>query len=163
MDSYKKLFKSFVYAFRGIIRTVKSERNLRIHITCLIYMFSILGLTDWFTLTRTDWAILVVTSGTVIAAEIINTAIENAVNLASEAYNKFAEISKDAAAGAVLINAVFAVITGIIILFQPKAFKAMYEYFAGNPMMFILFILSIVPATVFIFFGFNIGKRNKHE
>lgn len=159
MNHYKKLFKSFTYAFRGIIRTVNTERNLRIHITCLIYMFSILGFTDWFSLEKTDWAILVIASGTVISAEIINTAIENAVNLASEEYSKFAEISKDAAAGAVLISAVFAVITGIIIMFQPPAFKAMYEYFCNNPLLFIAFVLSIIPATLFIFRGFSLPER----
>ena len=159
MDNYKKLFKSFFYAFRGITRTVKTERNLRIHITCLIYMFTILGFTDWFTLSRTDWAILVLTSGTVIASEIVNTAIENAVNLASEEYSKFGEISKDAAAGAVLISAIFAVITGIVILLQPEAFKEMYLYFTDNPLMLFLFVSSIIPATLFIFFGFRKSKR----
>ena len=159
MDNYKKLFKSFVYAFKGVFRTIKTERNLRIHITCLIYMFSILGFTDWFTLSRTDWAILVVTSGTVIAAEIVNTAIENAVNLASEEFNRYAEISKDAAAGAVLISALFAVITGIILLLQPEAFNAMFLYFSNNIPMAILTALSIIPATIFIFYGFGPYKR----
>lgn len=158
MDKYIKLFKSFYYAFRGVVRTIKTERNLRIHITCLTYMFSILGLTDWFTLSRTDWAILLLTSGTVIAAEIVNTAVENAVNLASEEYNRYAEISKDAAAGAVLVSAAFAVLTGIAILFQPEAFRAMYEYFSGSLLSFAVFVLSIVPATYFIFFGFGKPK-----
>ncbi|MBQ7861420.1 MAG: diacylglycerol kinase family protein [Clostridia bacterium] len=163
MDKYRKLFKSFYYAFRGIIRSIKTERNLRIHITCLIYMFSILGMTDWFTLSRTDWAVLILTSGTVIAAEIVNTAIENAVNLASEEYHKFAEISKDAAAGAVLISVIFAVSTGIAILFQPEAFKAMYDYFASNILHLIILVTSIIPATYFIFFGFSKPKGKKNE
>lgn len=158
MSEYKKLFKSFYYAFRGIARTVKTERNLRIHITCLIYMFSILGLTDWFTLSRTDEAILILASGLVIAAEIINTAIENAVNLASEEYNRYAEISKDAAAGAVLICAFFAVLTGVAILFQPVAFRAMFEYFTDNILSLAIFILSIIPASYFIFWGFSRPK-----
>ena len=159
MDNYKRLFKSFVYAFKGVFRTIKTERNLRIHITCLVYMFSILGFTDWFTLSRTDWALLVVTSGTVIAAEIINTAIENAVNLASEEFSRYGEISKDAAAGAVLISALFAVITGVVLLLQPEAFKAMYLYFTNNIAMAILTALSIILATIFIFFGFGPYKR----
>ncbi len=162
MDNYKKLFKSFSYAFKGVFRTVATERNLRIHIACLIYMFSILGLTDWFVLTRTDYAILLLASGTVIAGEIINTAIENAVNLASGEYNKYAEISKDAAAGAVLIFAIFAVAAGIAILFQPDAFRAMYEYFKENILHFCIFVLSIIPATLFIFFGFSLPK-GKHK
>lgn len=157
MDYYKKLFKSFVYAFKGVIKTIKTERNMRIHLTCLTYMFSILGFTDWFKLTRTDWAILVIASGTVLAGEVINTAIENAVNLASEQYSKYAEAAKDAAAGAVLVSAIFAVITGIIIMFQPAAFSEMFAYFKANPVMLAVFVLSIIPATFFIF----LPKRKK--
>lgn len=122
-------------------------------------MFSILGFTDWFTLGRSDWAILLLASGTVIAAEIVNTAIENAVNLASEDYSRYGEISKDAAAGAVLVSAVFAVAVGIAILFQPSAFRAMYDYFIDNPLLFGISALSIIPATLFIFFGFTPSKR----
>lgn len=159
MENYIKLFKSFGYAFKGIVRTVNTERNLRIHITCLVYMFSILGFTDWFTLTKAEWAILVLTSGTVIAGELFNTAIENAVNLSTTEYNKFAEISKDAASGAVLVSAIFAVIVGLILLFQPKAFKAMYNYFKENLIMLAVLILSIIPANIFIFFGLNFKRK----
>ena len=160
MEHYKKLFMSFVYAFRGIFRTIANERNLRVHITCVVYMVSILLFTDWFTLSRTDWAILMLASGSVIGGEIVNTAIENTVNLASEKYTEYGKIAKDAAAGAVLISAMFAVIVGLIILFQPEAFKAMYEYFMGNIPMLIVFVLSIIPATLFIFFGIP-GKKGK--
>ena len=152
---------SFVYAFRGIFRTIANERNLRVHITCVVYMVSILLFTDWFTLSRTDWAILMLACGSVIGGEIVNTAIENAVNLASKEYTEYGKIAKDAAAGAVLVSAVFAVIVGIIILFQPEAFKAMYEYFAGNLPMFAVLVLSIIPATLFIFFGFPTKKGKK--
>lgn len=150
---------SFVYAFRGIFRTIANERNLRIHITCVTYMVSILLFTDWFVLSRTDWAILMLCCGSVIGREIVNTAIENAVNLASKEYTEYGKISKDAAAGAVLVSAITAVIVGFIILFQPEAFKAMYEYFLGNPKMFIVLVLSIIPATLFIFFGIPIKKK----
>ena len=149
---------SFVYAFRGIFRTIANERNLRIHLTCITYMVSILLLTDWFTLSRTDWAILMLASSSVIAGEIVNTAVENAVNLASEEYTEYGKIAKDAAAGAVLISAIFAVIVGLIIMFQPEAFKAMYQYFIANPLMFVLVVLSLIPATLFIFFGIPTKK-----
>lgn len=161
MEHYKKLFMSFTYAFKGIFRTIANERNLRIHLTCVIYMVSILLFTDWFTLSRTDWAVLMLACSGVIGGEIVNTAIENAVNLASEEYTQYGKIAKDAAAGAVLVSAVFAVIVGFIILFQPEAFKAMYEYFAGNLLMLGVLVLSIIPATLFIFFGVPIKKGKK--
>ena len=152
---------SFVYAFKGIFRTIKNERNLRIHLTCLCYMFSILTLTPWFILTKAEWAILVLASVAVISGEIVNTAIENAVNLASEKYTEYGKIAKDAAAGAVLISAIGAVIVGLIILFQPAAFKAMYEYFISNPVMLAVFLLSIIPASLFIFLGVPFGSGGK--
>ena len=157
MDYYKKLFKSFVYAFRGVYNTVRTERNMRIHITCVIYMFSILCFTDWFRLERSDFAILTVISALVLACEVINTAIENAVNLATEEYHKFAELAKDAASGAVLVSAIFAVITGIIILYQPEAFISMFNCFKANPLHFAILAFSIIPATLFIF----LPKRKK--
>ena len=152
---------SFGYAFKGIFRTIANERNLRIHLTCVVYMVSILLFTDWFTLSHTDWAILMLACSGVIGGEIVNTAIENAVNLASKEYTEYGKIAKDAAAGAVLVSAVFAVIVGIIILFQPEAFKAMYEYFRGNLPMLGVLVLSIIPATLFIFFGFPTKKGKK--
>ncbi len=161
MEHYLKLFRSFRYAFEGIFNTIKAERNLRIHITCLIYMFSILGFTDWFTLTRTDWAVLLIASGTVIAGELFNTAVENAVNLASEEKTEYGKLSKDAAAGAVLISAIFAVLCGIAILFQPEAFRRMFEYFISNIPMLIIAVLSLIPATLFIFFGFPQKKEKQ--
>ncbi len=153
MQEIIRLLKSFTYAAKGILHCVKNERNLRIHLTFLTYMFSILLSTDWFVLSRTDYAVLVVISALVISAEIVNTAVENAVNLASEEHTEYGRIAKDAAAGAVLVTAVFAVITGLIIMLQPEAFKAMFTYFTAEPLMFILLLISLIPAFLFIFRG----------
>ena len=159
MNEYKKLFKSFTYAFKGIGYVIKHERNFRIHLSCIIYMFSILTLTDWFKLTRTDYAVLLVVSALVLSLEIVNTAVENSVNLASKEFTEYGRIAKDAAAGAVLIAAIFAVLIGIAILFQPEAFVKMYEYFKDNVLMFILFMVSVIPMTLFIFWGNPFKKR----
>ncbi len=160
MEHYKKLFKSFYYAFDGIFRTIRDERNMRIHLTCMVYMFSILALTDWFVLNRTDWAVLVLACGAVISGEIVNTAVENAVNLQGEEHTRYGQIAKDAAAGAVLVSAICAVVVGLFILLQPEAFKAMFAYFGENIPMLILTVLSLIPATAFIFLGFP-GKGRK--
>lgn len=124
-------------------------------------MFSILGLTDWFVLSRTDWAVLAVASALVIGAELVNTAIENAVDLVTKEYNEYAKRAKDAASGAVLVCAIGAVAAGLFILLQPQAFSLMADYFSSKPLMFVLFALSIVPATLFIFFGFGKSKDKK--
>lgn len=134
---------------------------MRVHLTCLVYMFSILGLTDWFVLSRTDWAVLAISSALVIGAELFNTAVENAVDLATKEYSEYAKKSKDAASGAVLICAVGAVAAGFFILLQPQAFSLMFEYFRSKPLMFAVFALSIVPATLFIFLGFGKSRDKK--
>lgn len=159
MDNYIKLFKSFFYAFRGIISTVNTERNMRIHITCIIYMFGFLLLGDFFTLTKGDWCALLIACALVLSGEVINTAIENVVDMVTKDYNEYAKKAKDAASGAVLINAIFAVIIGLVVLLQPEAFKAMFAYFKENIMMLALLVLSIIPATLFIFFGLPFGKK----
>lgn len=159
MNEYKKLFRSFTYAFKGIGYVIRHERNFRIHLSCIIFMFSILCFTDWFTLSRTDFGVLIVASAVVLSLEIVNTAVENAVNLASKEYTEFGRIAKDAAAGAVLLGAIFAVLTGIAILFQPEAFISMYEYFKENLLMLILLVLSIIPMSLFIFWGNPFKKR----
>jgi len=102
-------------------------------------------------------AALIFASALVIAGELFNTAVENAVDLATSEYNEFAKKAKDAASGAVLVCAIGAVGVGLFVLLQPAAFSAMYHYFRSEPLMFALFALSIVPATLFIFFGF--GKK----
>ena len=159
MDNYIKLFKSFFYAFRGIISTVNTERNMRIHITCILYMFGFLLLGDFFTLTKGDWCALLIACALVLSGEVINTAIENVVDMVTKDYNEYAKKAKDAASGAVLINAIFAVIIGLVVLLQPEAFKAMFGYFKENIMMLALLVLSIIPATLFIFFGLPTGKK----
>ena len=160
MDNYKKLFKSFFYAFRGIFSTINSERNMRIHLVCIAYMLGFLLLTDWFVVSKIEWAILLVAICLVVAGELVNTAVESVVDMVTQEYNELAKKAKDAASGAVLVCAIVAVIIGIIVLLQPDAFRAMFTYFKGNILSLILFVISIIPATLFIFFGFGKGKNN---
>ena len=64
----------------------------------------------------TEWSIVLILFGLVISLELINTAIENAVDLVTEEYNEKAKNAKDIAAGAVLFSAIIAAIIGFIIL-----------------------------------------------
>ena len=159
MENIKNLLMSFVYAFRGIGYMIRTERNMRIHITCLIYMFSILIFSDWFVISKTEYVLLLITSALVLAAETFNTAVENSVNLYGEERTENGKIAKDAAAGAVLICAITSVVIGIIIMFQPAAFVKMAQYFIANPLMILVVLISLVIATIFIFYGFDFRKR----
>lgn len=113
-----KLTFSFKYAFEGIISTIKEERNMFIHFLIAIIVV-ITGI--YVRLSLNEWFICLLLFALVFSLELINTAIENTVDLVTTKKNKKAKIAKDAAAGAVLIAAIFASIIGIII-FLPKFF-----------------------------------------
>ena len=70
-------------------------------------------------LNNTEWLICLILFGLVIATELINTSIEAIVDLACPKINPLAKIAKDTASGAVLIFALTAAISGLLI-FVPK-------------------------------------------
>lgn len=149
----KNLLKSFVYAFRGITYCIAHERNMRIHLCFTAYMFGFLTVHDFFEVSRTQFALLFAVSGLVMALEAVNTAIEKAVDLETKELNPLAKISKDAAAGAVLIAAMGSVAVGISILYQPEAFIRMFGFYKENIPVLIGFIISFVASVIFVFAG----------
>ncbi len=160
MKDVASLFKSFLYAFKGFGWMVTHERNFRIHLTCLVYMFYYLLRYDFFMVTRTEFAILLLASGLVIGGEMINSGIEKADDSVSKEKTHTIEVSKDVSAGAVLVFAIFAVLCGIAILWQPEAFKLLFNHYAENPLNILWFILSVVGFTLFIF---KFEKKGKKE
>ena len=110
------LAKSFGYAFQGIFTCVKKERNMKIHMAAAILVV-ILG--SILKLSVTEWCICLVLFGMVMSLELVNTAVEAVVDLVTKDRHPLAKIAKDTAAGAVLIAAIMAAITGAII-FIPK-------------------------------------------
>lgn len=105
-------FKSFYHAANGIRAACLRERNLRFHIVVanLICVFAY-----FFGLERIEWALLFLVIAVVISAELVNTAVENAVDTATMEIRPTARLAKDAAAGAVLLAAISAVAIGICI------------------------------------------------
>ena len=108
----KKQLRSFGYAWKGIQSCVGKEQNLSFH---LIAAMAVIIAEIVLGITRTEWIMVVMCIGTVIAAELFNTAIEKLVDLVSPERHPVAGQVKDIAAGAVLICAVAAAIIGLII------------------------------------------------
>ncbi len=156
----KELVRSFGYAFQGVFTAIKKERNMRIHIVCMIYMYFFLFAFDFFEITRTELAIIFIANGLVIGAELINTAIESTVDLQGDKHTPLGKIAKDCAAGAVLAFTIFAVLCGIAIMYQPKAFILLFTYFVENPIAIVLFLISVVVFSIFIFKGLPKRKGN---
>ena len=112
----KKLKNSFKFAFEGIKTAFKEEQNLKIHVIIMIIVVIFGALLK---ISKIEWIICIILFGLVLGAEMINTAIENTVDLITEEINPKAKVAKDVAAGAVLVSAVCSVIIGFII-FMPK-------------------------------------------
>lgn len=158
-----KLIKSFGYAFRGIFYTLQDEQNMRVHFVCMIYMYSYLFLFDFFTVTKTQLAVIFLANGAVLAMELINTAIENTVDLITHDKKELAKTAKDAAAGAVLVFAIFSIAVGVAVLWQPDAFKALFNYYIEKPVRIGEFLVSALVFTAFIFKGFPVKKKKQEE
>lgn len=114
MDS-RKFLKSFTFAIQGFMTATK-EQNMRFHLLSAIVVIIAGFLTG---LSVIEWLILILIISLVISAEMINTAIERVVDLASPDIHPLAKDAKDIAAGAVLVFAVSSVIIGLLI-FIPK-------------------------------------------
>ena len=112
--NYRKFFRSFYYAFRGLVRLVQTEQNARIHLVAAI----ILGIASIaFKISHTEAAVLFFAVVLVFAIEIINTAIEKLLDVVHpESHSQIAFI-KDALAGAVLIAAVIAIVVGFLVFY----------------------------------------------
>lgn len=118
MSKNKNIANSFKYAIRGIITSLKEERNLKVHILIMILVI-IAGII--YKISNLEWLICTILFGLVISAELFNTAIETTVDIAMPEINEKAKIAKDISAGAVLILAITSIIVGLII-FIPKIF-----------------------------------------
>lgn len=101
---------SFYHAFEGLLRAAKREGHLRFHIMIAV-LISIFAY--FYGISRIEWAVLLLAISSVIGAELLNTAIEKAVDTATAEIKPSAKFAKDAAAGAVLVFAVFAVLVGV--------------------------------------------------
>jgi diacylglycerol kinase len=112
--SYRKLFKSFYYAFRGLYRLVETEQNARVHLVASI----ILAISAYaFHISRVEVAILFFAVVLVFAIEIINTAVEKVLDIVHPHDHHQIAYVKDALAGAVLIAALIALGVGFFVFY----------------------------------------------
>lgn len=108
---------SFGYAVNGIAEAVRAEPHMRFH---LFAAAAVIVCASWLRVDRDDWLWLGLAIVLVVAAELMNTAVERTVDMASGgATHPLAKAAKDAASGAVLVMAIFAAIVGLAVLGPP--------------------------------------------
>jgi diacylglycerol kinase (ATP) len=114
------LFDSFNFAFEGIIHVLRTQRNMRIHFAVAVVVLVVAIATD---VTKIELIALLLAIAFVLIAEMINTAIEGAIDVATSSFDPMAKLAKDIAAGAVLIAAINAVAVGYLVFSGKTATK----------------------------------------
>jgi len=115
------LLDSFNYAFEGIIHVLRTQRNMRIHVAVAIAVLVVAVTAD---VTKLELAALFISIAFVLVAEMFNSAIEGAIDVATSSFDPMAKLAKDTAAGAVLIAAINAVAVGYLVFSGKTATRA---------------------------------------
>ena len=104
--------RSFVYAWRGVVYAVRTQRNMRVHIALAILAIA-LGI--FLRISAVEFAMIFVAITGVFITEMINTVAEACVDLATQTYHPLARVAKDVAAGAVLVASILAVVIALFV------------------------------------------------
>jgi diacylglycerol kinase (ATP) len=106
------IIESFNFAFEGIIHVLRTQRNMRIHfaVAALVLVAAIVSGVD-----KLELIALLLAIAFVLIAEMLNTAVEAAVDVATTSFDPMAKLAKDIAAGAVLIATAVAVAVGYLV------------------------------------------------
>ena len=110
----RSLLWSFNYAIEGIVYTLKTQRNMRVHVAVA---FAVLAASLFFRIGRFEFIAVGFAVTFVLVTELLNTAIEAAVDVAIQGFDPLAKVAKDVAAGAVFIAAINAVVVGYVVFF----------------------------------------------
>ena len=114
------LLDSFNWAFEGIIHVLRTQRNLRIHFAIAI---AVIAAAAALGVDRIELIVLLLAIAFVLVAEMVNSAIEGAIDAATTSFDPNAKLAKDIAAGAVLIASVTAIAVGYLIFAHAAAHR----------------------------------------
>jgi diacylglycerol kinase (ATP) len=106
------IFDSFNYAFEGIIHVLRTQRNMRIHFLIAVV---VLVLALVVNVSKIELIALLISITFVLIAEMLNTAVEGAIDVATSSFDPLAKLAKDVAAGAVLIASINAIAVGYLV------------------------------------------------
>lgn len=149
------IIKSFKYAFQGILYCISTQRNFRFHIVAAIsvYLMSL-----FYQFDRLEMICIFFTIILVLVCEMINTSIENAIDIQCNEYNINAKVAKDVAAGAVLISAIMAVIVAFVLFFDIQVILCILDFFIQRPYLWLIVIIYVLVAVYFV-----VGIPFKHH
>jgi diacylglycerol kinase (ATP) len=117
MRARPSVMESFNFAIEGVIHVLRTQRNMRLHFAAAVAVIVVAVAVG---VSKIELSLLLVSIAFVLVAEMINTAVEGAIDAATTSFDPMAKLAKDIAAGAVLIASVNAVAVGYLV-FAGKA------------------------------------------
>lgn len=144
---HQTIFDSFNNAFEGIIHALRTQRNLRIHFVAAV---AVIVLALIVSVTKIELIALLLSIGFVLIAEMINTAIEGAIDVATTSFDPMAKLAKDVAAGAVLIATINAIAVGYLVFSSRVGARSsrLLDRLRDGPATLTLLALAITVAAV---------------
>jgi diacylglycerol kinase (ATP) len=106
------IFDSFNYAFEGLVHALRTQRNMRIHFAVAA---AVVVAAVWVGVSKLELIVLLISITFVLCAELVNTAIEGAIDVSTTSFDPMAKLAKDVAAGAVLIATLNALAVGYLV------------------------------------------------
>jgi diacylglycerol kinase (ATP) len=106
------IFDSFNYAFEGLIHVLRTQRNMRVHFAVAVGVLVAALVVD---VSKIELIALLISITFVLDAEMINTALEGAIDVATTSFDPMAKLAKDIAAGAVLLSTINALAVGYLV------------------------------------------------
>lgn len=153
-----KFFKSMTYAVKGIFMGIKEERNVRIDLVAMCYVF---WLSTFYSFTKSEYALLIFICFAVPAFELMNTAVERTVKNPTADRYMIAGEAKDTAAGSVLVAALGALAAGVLLFWDIDVFLKIFKHFTQNIFNLIILILSLLWSYFFITIDKYSSKNKK--
>ena len=142
-----KFVKSLGYAINGIKIGIKEERNVRIDIVAAFY---VCVFSKFYDFTLTQKVLLVFICFAVLGFELMNTAVERAVDKPDKEHWLQAGEAKDTAAGGVLLVAIGAAAAGIMMFWDVEVFKEIFGFFTSHPAMTVCLLITFFASYKFI-------------
>jgi len=141
------IVESFNFAFEGIIHVLRTQRNMRIHFTVAIVVLVAALVTG---VEKLELIVLMLAIAFVLITEMVNTAVEGAVDVATTSFDPMAKLAKDIAAGAVLIASTVAVGVGYLVFADRLAERSarLLDRLANAPAE--LTLIALVLTTIVV-------------
>jgi diacylglycerol kinase (ATP) len=142
------VLESFNYAFEGIIHALRTQRNMRIHFGIALAVLILAAFTG---IDRLELIALLLAIAFVLIAEMLNTAIEGAIDVSTTEFDPFAKLAKDVAAGAVLIATVNAVAVGYLVFadeFSDRSSRLLDRISNAPPRITLIALVSTIIVVI---------------